>query len=257
MSNTSKIINSIISAISFNLGLATQTILTIPVSHVNTNDQMVNLALSSGQVITASLAELQAMAESSRQMQQTSSDEQLVRVRQLLDAFRKQQQIRERMDRDVKSSRNDHVESMAIDQHKSTIEQQHEKLMEQQMEQHQQKLLIEQHQQKMMMEQHQQKLMMEQHQQKLMEQRLLEAGERERSRSEKTVRQHMSMASHRYPPMSSENVQNGLCTSNTTLSPTIPRLNGELTITPANTNNSSSLANTLGSTAMNSSGIGI
>lgn len=159
---------------------------------------MVNLALSSGQVITASLAELQAMAESTRQMQQPSSDEQLVRVRQLLDAFRKQQQIRERMDREVKTSRNDHVESMAIDQHtKSTIEQQHEKLMEQQMEQHQQKMLIEQHQQKLMIEQHQQKLMMEQHQQKLMEQRLLEAGERERSRSEKTVRQHMSMASHR------------------------------------------------------------
>ncbi|GJQ86887.1 pdm3 [Trypoxylus dichotomus] len=44
-------------------GLATQTILTIPVNHVNSNDQMVNLALSNGQVITTTLANLQAMAQ--------------------------------------------------------------------------------------------------------------------------------------------------------------------------------------------------
>lgn len=44
-------------------GLATQTILTIPVSHVNSSDQMVNLALNNGQVITTSLANLQAMAQ--------------------------------------------------------------------------------------------------------------------------------------------------------------------------------------------------
>lgn len=46
------------------LGLATQTILTIPVNHVNSSDQMVNLALSNGQVVTTSLANLQAMAQS-------------------------------------------------------------------------------------------------------------------------------------------------------------------------------------------------
>lgn len=44
-------------------GLATQTILTIPVNHVNSNDQMVNLALNNGQVVTTSLANLQAMAQ--------------------------------------------------------------------------------------------------------------------------------------------------------------------------------------------------
>ncbi|KRT86927.1 hypothetical protein AMK59_1839, partial [Oryctes borbonicus] len=44
-------------------GLATQTILTIPVNHVNSNDQMVNLALSNGQVVTTTLANLQAMAQ--------------------------------------------------------------------------------------------------------------------------------------------------------------------------------------------------
>ncbi|KAK5644992.1 hypothetical protein RI129_006292 [Pyrocoelia pectoralis] len=44
-------------------GLATQTILTIPVNHVNSNDQMVNLALSNGQVVTTSLANLQTMAQ--------------------------------------------------------------------------------------------------------------------------------------------------------------------------------------------------
>lgn len=43
-------------------GLATQTILTIPVNHVNSSDQMVNLALNNGQVVTTSLANLQAMA---------------------------------------------------------------------------------------------------------------------------------------------------------------------------------------------------
>uniref|UniRef100_A0A1Y1MR41 POU domain protein n=2 Tax=Photinus pyralis TaxID=7054 RepID=A0A1Y1MR41_PHOPY len=44
-------------------GLATQTILTIPVNHVNSSDQMVNLALSNGQVVTTSLANLQSMAQ--------------------------------------------------------------------------------------------------------------------------------------------------------------------------------------------------
>ncbi|KAF2880794.1 hypothetical protein ILUMI_25377 [Ignelater luminosus] len=44
-------------------GLATQTILTIPVNHVNSSDQMVNLALSNGQVVTTSLANLQTMAQ--------------------------------------------------------------------------------------------------------------------------------------------------------------------------------------------------
>ncbi|XP_064072690.1 POU domain, class 6, transcription factor 2 isoform X4 [Vanessa tameamea] len=44
-------------------GLATQTILTIPVNHVNSNDQMVNLALNNGQVVSTSLANLQAMAQ--------------------------------------------------------------------------------------------------------------------------------------------------------------------------------------------------
>lgn len=44
-------------------GLATQTILTIPVNHVNSSDQMVNLALNNGQVVTTSLANLQAIAQ--------------------------------------------------------------------------------------------------------------------------------------------------------------------------------------------------
>ncbi|XP_030766920.1 POU domain, class 6, transcription factor 2 isoform X2 [Sitophilus oryzae] len=44
-------------------GLATQTILTIPVNHVNSTDQMVNLALNNGQVMQTSLANLQAMAQ--------------------------------------------------------------------------------------------------------------------------------------------------------------------------------------------------
>ncbi|KAL1506118.1 hypothetical protein ABEB36_005542 [Hypothenemus hampei] len=46
-------------------GLATQTILTIPVNHVNSSDQMVNLALNNGQVMQTSLANLQAMAAQS------------------------------------------------------------------------------------------------------------------------------------------------------------------------------------------------
>ncbi|XP_074036285.1 POU-domain protein pdm3 isoform X3 [Leptinotarsa decemlineata] len=45
-------------------GLATQTILTIPVNHVNSTDQIVNLALNNGQVMQTSLANLQAMAQS-------------------------------------------------------------------------------------------------------------------------------------------------------------------------------------------------
>lgn len=47
----------------FPTGIATQTILTIPVNHVNSNDQMVNLALNNGQVVSTSLANLQAMAQ--------------------------------------------------------------------------------------------------------------------------------------------------------------------------------------------------
>lgn len=47
----------------FPAGIATQTILTIPVNHVNSNDQMVNLALNNGQVVSTSLANLQAMAQ--------------------------------------------------------------------------------------------------------------------------------------------------------------------------------------------------
>lgn len=45
----------------FYLGIATQTILTIPVNHV-TNNQLVNLALSNGQVVSTTLANLQAIA---------------------------------------------------------------------------------------------------------------------------------------------------------------------------------------------------
>ncbi|CAH0554814.1 unnamed protein product [Brassicogethes aeneus] len=44
-------------------GLASQTILTIPVNHVNSTDQIVNLALNNGQVMQTSLANLQAMAQ--------------------------------------------------------------------------------------------------------------------------------------------------------------------------------------------------
>ncbi|KZC14683.1 POU domain, class 6, transcription factor 2 [Dufourea novaeangliae] len=43
-------------------GIASQTILTIPVSHV-TNNQMVNLALSNGQVVSTTLANLQSIAQ--------------------------------------------------------------------------------------------------------------------------------------------------------------------------------------------------
>jgi hypothetical protein len=43
-------------------GIATQTILTIPVNHV-TSGQMVNLALSNGQVVTTTLANLQTLAQ--------------------------------------------------------------------------------------------------------------------------------------------------------------------------------------------------
>ncbi|KAL7300714.1 hypothetical protein TKK_0006694 [Trichogramma kaykai] len=44
-------------------GFATQTILTIPVSHVSTNNQIVNLALSNGQVVSTTLANLQSIAQ--------------------------------------------------------------------------------------------------------------------------------------------------------------------------------------------------
>lgn len=43
-------------------GIATQTILTIPVNHV-TSGQMVNLALNNGQVVTTTLANLQTLAQ--------------------------------------------------------------------------------------------------------------------------------------------------------------------------------------------------
>ncbi|KAK6620351.1 hypothetical protein RUM44_006752 [Polyplax serrata] len=43
-------------------GIATQTILTIPVNHVTSN-QMVNLALNNGQVITTTLAQLQSLTQ--------------------------------------------------------------------------------------------------------------------------------------------------------------------------------------------------
>ncbi|KAF7385448.1 hypothetical protein HZH68_013878 [Vespula germanica] len=49
-------------AIGTNTGIATQTILTIPVNHV-TNNQMVNLALSNGQVVSTTLANLQSIAQ--------------------------------------------------------------------------------------------------------------------------------------------------------------------------------------------------
>ncbi|XP_050294418.1 POU domain, class 6, transcription factor 2 isoform X2 [Anthonomus grandis grandis] len=52
-------------------GLATQTILTIPVNHVNSSDQMVNLALNNGQVMQTSLANLQAMAAQSNLLANT------------------------------------------------------------------------------------------------------------------------------------------------------------------------------------------
>lgn len=48
--------------VSLSSGIATQTILTIPVSHV-TNNQMVNLALSNGQVVSTTLANLQSLAQ--------------------------------------------------------------------------------------------------------------------------------------------------------------------------------------------------
>ncbi|XP_048510726.1 POU domain, class 6, transcription factor 2 isoform X2 [Athalia rosae] len=54
-------------------GIATQTILTIPVSHV-TNNQMVNLALSNGQVVSTTLANLQSIAQPQNIMNTPSSN---------------------------------------------------------------------------------------------------------------------------------------------------------------------------------------
>lgn len=54
-------------------GLVTQTILTIPVSHV-TNNQMVNLALSNGQVVSTTLANLQSIAQPQNIMNAPSSN---------------------------------------------------------------------------------------------------------------------------------------------------------------------------------------
>ena len=42
-------------------GIATQTVLTIPMSHVNSG-QLVNLALSSGQVVSTTVAHLNSIA---------------------------------------------------------------------------------------------------------------------------------------------------------------------------------------------------
>lgn len=62
--NTRHFFNKLmVNYVSFPTGIATQTILTIPVNHVNSNDQMVNLALNNGQVVSTSLANLQAMAQ--------------------------------------------------------------------------------------------------------------------------------------------------------------------------------------------------
>ncbi|KAJ8976814.1 hypothetical protein NQ317_001030 [Molorchus minor] len=55
--------DSLLKVLTKDSSLATQTILTIPVNHVNSSDQMVNLALNNGQVIQTSLANLQAMAQ--------------------------------------------------------------------------------------------------------------------------------------------------------------------------------------------------
>lgn len=54
-------------------GIVTQTILTIPVSHV-TNNQMVNLALSNGQVVSTTLANLQSIAQSQNMLNTPTSN---------------------------------------------------------------------------------------------------------------------------------------------------------------------------------------
>ncbi|XP_034950152.1 POU domain, class 6, transcription factor 2 isoform X2 [Chelonus insularis] len=54
-------------------GLVTQTILTIPVNHV-TNNQMVNLALSNGQVVSTTLANLQSIAQPQNLMNASSTN---------------------------------------------------------------------------------------------------------------------------------------------------------------------------------------
>ncbi|KAG7211086.1 hypothetical protein KM043_016447 [Ampulex compressa] len=53
-------------------GIVTQTILTIPVSHV-TNNQMVNLALSNGQVVSTTLANLQSIVQPQNMLNTSTS----------------------------------------------------------------------------------------------------------------------------------------------------------------------------------------
>lgn len=55
-------------------GIATQTILTIPVSHVNNSNQIVNLALSNGQVVSTTLANLQSIAQPQGMMNTPTSN---------------------------------------------------------------------------------------------------------------------------------------------------------------------------------------
>ncbi|XP_076643638.1 POU-domain protein pdm3 isoform X2 [Halictus rubicundus] len=55
-------------------GIATQTILTIPVSHV-TNNQMVNLALSNGQVVSTTLANLQSITQPQNMLNTPTSND--------------------------------------------------------------------------------------------------------------------------------------------------------------------------------------
>ncbi|XP_049872990.1 POU domain, class 6, transcription factor 2 isoform X2 [Pectinophora gossypiella] len=64
-------------------GIATQTILTIPVNHVNSNDQMVNLALNNGQVVSTSLANLQAMAQPHQLLNSTPQQQSNIRPNML------------------------------------------------------------------------------------------------------------------------------------------------------------------------------
>lgn len=63
--------------ISYFSGIATQTILTIPVSHV-TNNQMVNLALSNGQVVSTTLANLQSLAQPQNMLNTPTSNGELI-----------------------------------------------------------------------------------------------------------------------------------------------------------------------------------
>lgn len=78
---------SFFSFLSSRTGIATQTILTIPVSHV-TNNQMVNLALSNGQVVSTTLANLQSIAQPQNMLNTPTSNGEFTGINKFIFTFR-------------------------------------------------------------------------------------------------------------------------------------------------------------------------